>query len=75
MSKLKYAHVRVAKTERMPYHCTALFPKKSPVVSGSFAERDLRLKASCETLQACIPCEQIEVCICEGGDDREDVIS
>ena len=29
------------------------FPQKSPMISGSFAKRDLQLKASCASLSPC----------------------
>ena len=31
-----------------------LFQQKNPVINGSFAERDLKLKASCATARHCI---------------------
>ena len=38
-------HYRVAKTHRMPYLYSS-FSQESPILSGSFAQNDLQLKAS-----------------------------
>ena len=40
-----------------------LFPKKSPVVSGSFAERDLRLKTSYESLPSFMQMDVCAMCV------------
>ena len=46
---------KVAKTHRMPSLLvfTSHFPQKSPIISGSSAERDLQLKASYASLPPC----------------------
>jgi len=52
--------LRVAKMHRMPYLDGTFSKKKSTVVSGSFAERDLEFKASYESLPHCV---QMNVCV------------
>jgi len=64
---------RVAKAHRMPYRHRS-FSAKEPYYSGSFAERNLRLKTSYGSLPPCIcyhiytyipTCMYINICICK----------
>ena len=46
---------RVVKTDRMPYLLKmGHFPQKSPIISGSFTEKDMRLEAPYGSLPPCI---------------------
>jgi len=54
---------RVAKTHRMPYLCMS-FPQKNHMISGSFAERGLQLKASYASLPPCSSRASTYTCIC-----------
>jgi len=54
---------RVAKMQRMLVLIDH-FPQKSPVVSGTFAERDLHLKASCASWPLCMRQRWHDSCKC-----------
>jgi len=47
---IQLLYYRIAKTHRTPSVFVGHFPRTSPLISGSFAERDLPIKASYATL-------------------------
>ena len=45
-------YIQGSEDDKMPYF-DSLFPQKRPIISGSFAERDLQLKASNASFSPC----------------------